>query len=193
MESLKLRFEGTGPLIMHNGRLSNPLNPFVKEIAKITKKGKKMTEEDHLQKYWLEFQGGAYFDEEIGMHIPGTNIKACLKEGAKLQRLGRDLSRALSVVENKVPLKYKGPRTLKEMFDAGFCDVRPAKIGQSTVQRSRPIFLPPWSIDFEIGFDPEMLDREEILTIAENAGKYVGILDQEDYGHFTVEVLGKGK
>src|SRR5262249_49765792 len=59
---LLLKLDGTAasggsPLVMHNERLADPLDPFARDIAKVSKKRNK-TEADHLEIARLEFLGG---------------------------------------------------------------------------------------------------------------------------------------
>ena len=44
--NFRIRLVGTRPMIQHNARLANPLDPYTQALAKITGKRKK-TLEDH--------------------------------------------------------------------------------------------------------------------------------------------------
>ena len=48
MATIKLKLTGINRMLMHNGRLANPLNPYSKAKSKLTAKRKK-TEEDLIQ------------------------------------------------------------------------------------------------------------------------------------------------
>jgi len=194
MEVLHFRLVGDSPLLMHSSRLANPLDPVVKEIKKITKKGKKKTDEDLASIFWLEFIGGMYFDEETGPFIPGLNIEGSIRDGAKATKQGKDVQRALAVVEDKIKLVYKGPRKQKELFDGGFVDVRSVRINASTTMRCRPYFR-EWSTDpFTVSFDPEKIDAASVPQFLEQAGRYIGICDGKPrYGKYHAEVVKNGK
>lgn len=51
---LRLDITGTAPLLMHNSRLADPIDPIVRSMKKITGKTKK-TEDDHAETARLEF------------------------------------------------------------------------------------------------------------------------------------------
>lgn len=180
---------------MHNARLANPLDPIVREIKKITSKRKK-TDEDIEEIMWLEFQGGLYHDENMGPYIPGRNMFASIKEAAKLSRHGTAVDRSLDVVEDKIKLEYKGPRTIKELFDADnsrkYVDVRRMIVGQSAVMRCRPSFPPPWHAEFSVLFDPEVLNPADVEAFVEKCGRMTGLLDgRPREGRFEYEVLAE--
>lgn len=189
MESIKVRFNGLSPTIPHNGRLANPLDNYAKRIKEITSKRKK-TDEDHAAIMRLEWEGGLYWDKEIGPYWPGINIDSLICKAAKSQKRGQDVKRGLQVVEDKVPLLYKGPRDdFDKMFEL-YRDVRAVKVGAATVMRCRPIF-PEWSVEFTIVFDPEVFNRNDVLGFLVYAGRYVGLSDNRPrYGKFEVEEIG---
>ena len=50
MKQIKVKLTGLRPLIMHNGLMADPTNPYTVAIKKITSKGsKKMTIHDHQE------------------------------------------------------------------------------------------------------------------------------------------------
>ena len=50
MKQIKVKLTGLRPLIMHNGLMADPTNPYTVAIKKITAKGsKKMTIHDHQE------------------------------------------------------------------------------------------------------------------------------------------------
>ena len=56
-ESIRLRLVGTQRLIMHCGRLADPLDPISKDLARLALK-KPKTEADHEQIGCVEWNGG---------------------------------------------------------------------------------------------------------------------------------------
>lgn len=191
MDTVHVKIVGTSPLMMHNGRLVNPLDDIVKEMRKITSKTKK-TEEDHDQLARLEFIGGLYYDSKIGPYIPANCIWATVRSGARLQKKGPAVERGLIVVDNMNQLEYVGTRKATEMYDAGFADIRNAKPpgASGQVMRCRPKFDPPWSVRFTLMFDAAQMDAEELRHWIEQAGFLLGICDGRKglgMGRFTVE------
>lgn len=55
---------GTQPLLMHNSRMANPLDPIVKAVGKITSKRVK-TDDDQEELARLDFYGGLYLDPDV--------------------------------------------------------------------------------------------------------------------------------
>lgn len=193
MNTMKFRLTGVPPgILMHNVRLANPLDPIVKEIKKITKKGAKKTDEDYEQLQWLEFQGGIYHSEALGPFVPARNLLATIREAAKLMRRGADVQRGVMVLED-APLTYKGTRTVAGLYKAGFflTDAVGAQGGKgSKTMRCRPFFR-EWSIEFQAVYNGEIIDSpEELASFVRTGGEITGMLDYRPrYGRYTTEVL----
>jgi len=175
-------------LMMHNEQLADPLNEFAKGLKSYTSK-KKKTDEDHLKIAEVEFQGGLYFDDEVGPYVPSSWLMGMLIEGARRNRLGREFESFVIVDEDRVPLKYSGPRTREGLWsDKRFMDRRCVGNMGNRVVRTRPRF-DNCSIKFTLRiFDggPNLDSVEEALNIA---GQAVGIGDGRPRfaGKFVVE------
>ncbi len=175
MESIKLTFKGTSPLIMHSERAANKRDPIVRQISKLAAVRKK-TDEHYDQIARLEWEAGLYFDAKLGPVIPTDNLRATIIGGAKKSKLGSATGSCLLEVEPVAQLKFKGPRTLDELWAKGFKDERTVVIGQSRVMRCRPKFE-EWSVSFEMLFDNEVIQQEQLMTAAEVAGRLVGLCE----------------
>lgn len=191
MQQVAAKIVGTSPLMMHNGRLVNPLDPIVKEMKKITSKTKK-TEEDYDQLARLEFIGGLYYDAKIGPYIPANCLWATIRAGARLQKKGPAVERGLMMMDVMNRLEYAGTRKSTEMYDAGFADIRNAKPPGSSgqVMRCRPMFSPPWSVSFSMTFDAAQMASDELRYWTEQAGVLLGLCDGRKglgMGRFAVE------
>jgi hypothetical protein len=191
VEQVTVKIVGTSPLMMHNGRLVNPLDPIVKEMKKITSKTKK-TEEDYDQLARLEFIGGMYYDTKIGPYIPANCLWATIRAGARFQKKGPAVERGLMMVDVMNRLEYTGTRKSTEMYDAGFADIRNAKPPGSSgqIMRCRPKFDPPWAVSFSLMFDAAQMSSDELRYWAEQAGLLNGLCDGRKglgMGRFIVE------
>lgn len=93
MKNLKVTWKGISPLIMHSCKTVNPLHPISKEIRKLNDKprGQKLTEEELERLSDLEWEAGCYWQDGIGLYIPGENIEATLRNGGKSFKKGRIL------------------------------------------------------------------------------------------------------
>lgn len=186
--TVTLTITGTRPILMHNARLSDPLDPIVKEMKKINAKKLNKTEEDTETLARLEFAGSLYFDDELGPYIPAENFHRCLVDAARMTKHGKKVQEGLSVESIINPLIYNGPRTLDELWaDKNYVHRKSVKITTSRIIRTRPIFT-NWEADFDIRFDNTVLNLEDVFAFAEKAGSYKGIGDwRPNYGRFTVK------
>lgn len=185
---VRIAIQGSTPLITHNIRLANPLDPIAKAMKVISAKRKK-TEDDYLQLARLEFEGGLYLDPDIGPYIPGENVEKAIIEGARITKQGKQVERGLFVTDNVVPLIYDGPRTPEALWDAeNFRHTAAVRIGQQRVMRTRPVFR-KWALDVEGELDPGLLAPETLQSILEDAGSMVGIGDYRPrYGRFDAKL-----
>ena len=107
----QIKLKGVTPLLMSSERCANPIDPLSKQIKELTGKRKK-TDEDLEQIARLEWEGQLYMNGE-GPVIPGENVEAMIRDGAKFVRMGRNIQRGLQVVEQKIKLEYSGPRDIE--------------------------------------------------------------------------------
>ncbi len=172
------------PLLMHNERLADPLDPYSREIAKISGKRKK-TEADHLEIARIEFAGGMYFDEELGPCVPTWNVIRCIQDAGRRQKLGVQVIRGITPATALTPVEYDGPRDIQSMWDDGRFTLRKSVgIGQSRTMRTRPVFV-DWKVEAELELDLTILDVEKVDQLVEEAGRYVGLGDNRPlYGRF---------
>jgi len=187
MIDFTITLTGTAPLLMHNSRLSNPLDPATKALKKVTSKRQK-TDDDHEQIARLEFAGGLYLDPDVGPFIPGENIARCLVDGAKLTKMGVKVTRGVFISTDVNPLSYKGPRAEQSLWDQGWRHMASVKVGTSRTRRCRPWF-PEWAVQAEGVLDPAVLELDDLVTIASNAGSLIGLGDwRPRFGRFTATV-----
>lgn len=194
---MKVRISATGtrPLLMHNVQLASPLNSYSKRLKAMNSKRVK-TDEDRYEIARVEWEGGLYFDEEIGPYVPGPSVYRSLIDGARLTKAGKKIERGVTLSDLVHPLIYKGPRDLVGLWGGGeseYVDIRTARVGTSKIDRCRPIFrapLPGWGFEADCLIDPKVIDFEEFSEIAANAGEMAGIGDYRlMYGRYATEVV----
>lgn len=170
MKTTKIKIRGLTPLIMHNGRLSDPLDDATQALARLTSKRNK-TLDDHRAVSKAEWYGGLYVDENGAPCLPGEVLEAALVEGAKKYKLGKATKGGIIVAGN-FPLAYDGPKNVDKLWaDGGYLKRASVRVGTSRVIRSRPFFQ-KWALAFEVQWDPEVMkDEDTIHEIAEAAGK----------------------
>lgn len=185
----RITLTGTSNLLMHNARLSNPLDPATKALKKITSK-KSKTDDDHLEVARLEHGGSLYLDSEFGPYIPGENLQRCLTDAAKVTRSGVKVTRGVFISSDVNPLVYRGPREVDALWaDENFRLMASVKVGTARVMRCRPMFPAGWMFSAEGILDPEVLSFEDLSDIANTAGRLIGMGDwRPRYGRFTATV-----
>jgi hypothetical protein len=196
MPDFRIKITGSTPLLMHSGRLADPLDKATKALKAAGKKpARTRTDEDFEEMARLEFVGSAYYDPDLGPFVPGENIERCLLDAARLSRQGKLIERGVLVTSDVNPLAYKGPRDLAGLWDdEQFRLIRGVRNpGQSgRVMRCRPIF-PHWSVDALGTYDPSIIDLAPLQEIAEIAGRLIGLGDwRPRYGRFAATITTAG-
>ena len=184
---LSLRLVGCRPVIIHSGRLADPLDEFSKAIRRISSKRNK-TDADHEQMAKLEFLGSLWLaGQPLRPVIPDHVIHACLIEGAKKSKHGPAARAGLCCSEHAV-LEYDGPIDPHELWNNKTFVLRAGvKVRQNRVMRTRPIFH-SWHANVQLEYEDSLLNAEQVVGFASTAGFEVGIGDwRPRYGRFQVE------
>lgn len=179
---------GTSPLLMHNSRLANPLDPATKALKKVTGKRTK-TEDDHVEIARLEHMGSLYFDPDVGPYLPGDNIWRALYDAAKKSKMGPRIKEGVIITTDVNPLAYGGPRDIDGLWaDENYRHMASVKVAMSRTMRCRPIFR-TWRAEAQGVVDTNLLDVADLRSIAATAGALVGIGDwRPRYGRFEAQV-----
>jgi len=213
MRKFKIEVTGDTALIMHNGRLANPMDKATKEVAEAYKAySKNKTEENFNALARAEFMGGLYYHEGpgIGPYWPTDNLFSALKQAAKKVKRGRaSLKNPVAAAllwsgPEENPLSYAGfgsaraPRSAEELWkDENYRFQKMANVQGKKVVRTRPI-LRSWRFDVAGAIDTEILDFEDLVAVAKIAGQLVGLGDWRpekggSYGRFTTAVSDLGE
>lgn len=192
MYNFTITIEGTAPLLMHNSRLANPLDPATKALKKVTSKRQK-TDDDHAEMARLEFLGGLYVDPDIGPYIPGENLWRALYDAAKKFKQGVKVKEGVFISTDVNPLGYTGPRDAEDLWsNENFRHMASVKVGMQRVMRCRPTFR-EWRVQADGILDPNILEPSDLANIAETAGSLVGLGDwRPRFGRFTA-TIGENK
>lgn len=187
---VKINIRGTAPLITHNVRLANPLDPIARQMKVISGKRKK-TDEDYEALARLEFEGGLYLATDgTGPMIPGANVAKCLVEGARITKQGKQVERGVLVNEIEIPLLYEGPRDVESLWkrQEDFVSCMAVKVGTSRVMRTRPIFR-DWALECTAVVDGSLLNLEQFSEIVDQASAMAGLCEMRPrYGRFHAVV-----
>jgi hypothetical protein len=185
---LRLELTGVTGLVMHNGRLADPLDPITKELAKLTDKhGRTEAEEEQVAD--VEWRGSLYWED--GPYIPTVNIVRCLRDAATAWKLGEAVYRSLSPLTDRVSLDHDGPKSLSALAaKSEFRWRTTVKIGRNRTARTRPIFR-RWSAVATFELDDMELSLDDLLRIVQRAGRLQGIGDARKlgFGRFMAKVV----
>ena len=188
MEKIKIRIEGTRPLLLHAPTSANPLHPLKKEYNVFSGKRKK-TDDDYAQMAKLQWRMGLYYDEKNGVYLPGHMIEASIVSGGKKSKLGKVIKENMEVLTDKAFLEYEGPKKMEKLWEKGFYDARIVRIGQSRIIAYRPLFL-KWAAEFEILFDESNLNKTELMNSLKDAGLYCGVGDyRPKFGRYNIKEI----
>lgn len=200
MKSIEMQWTGVRPLIMNNCIGLDVLHPLVKEINAINKKRTK-TEDDVRSRDWLQYQSSLYIDKKIGPYIPAQNIEACLRDGGKKTKEGKNIQAAVFVSTEKfavllddgtyaIPLDYDGPRNANKLYEDPAFILR-ARVVQARMglMKVRPRFI-NWSVRFALEYDEGVIGKSALDVAATNAGSLIGLCDfRPKYGRFQSEIV----
>ena len=163
-------------LIMHNGRTSNPLDPFTKAMKEISGKRKK-TDADLEALSNIEYQAGLYLNEQEQVIVPSRVLESVLVEGAKKSKEGK-LALSGMFVDTDAILEYHGgPMTVEELTaspEHRLCVA--VRVGMAKVMRTRPHFK-DWTCKFKVSVNDQVANASQLKRWVEDAGSYVGIGD----------------
>ena len=186
---VRISVTGAAPLLMHNIRLADALDPIVRDMKKITSDTNfKKTDEGIEQLARLEWMGGLYFDETMGPYVPAENMAQCIARAATATRQGKSVKRALLLLDDS-PLGYDGPRNIEDLWVLPeFRDRRSVKVGQSRVSRTRPRFN-RWSAEFDADLDVDFINYRDFVDIVAKGGRTEGLGDfRPRFGRFDATV-----
>lgn len=186
-ESITLRLEGTRRLIMHAGRLSDPLDPVTKNLAKLTSKRMK-TEADHELIGKAEWFGGLWLDAGEPC-VTAEALMATFVGAARSRRRGPQASAGL-IVGRHARLEYDGPRQPEALWELERFRLRvPVRVGSARMVRTRPCF-DDWSVEFTASYLPTLLNRDEVIETFAIAGFTKALGDwRPQNGTFSVTVV----
>jgi hypothetical protein len=164
--------------MMQNGDLANPRNKFARRMKELmAEKRKPKADKDAIQDILcdVEWEGGLYWNEELGPYLPAEMIRACLIQGAKLSKGGASVKRTCFVMTD-AKLEYKGPRDIDSLrADPAFRDERMCVVAGKRVLKTRPVFR-DWCATVTVSYMPgNVVDEKDIIKYMTDAGLFIGI------------------
>lgn len=189
-----IRLTGTKPLLMHNSRLSNPLDPYTRRLKELNAKRQK-TDADYMEVARTEARGSVWEAPGGMLGLPTANVWRCLYDAATAFKKGEALKRGLLYDDDVLPLLIEG---VPIPIDAYLADPEHIHYGSVKVQRNRVMRARPrlrhWqSSDHPFELYDDVLNLRDLKPIVERAGRLIGIGDWRPlYGRFTAEIIAVG-
>lgn len=183
----QVTIQGTSPLVMHCGAsgldVRSAANQEKAAIAK--KRGSNRTEADDIRLRELDCYTSLWLDGEGAPTVPEAAIRAVIENGAKKLKQGPQVREGLVVEKTN---KFHYDESLGNHADE-LCKTVQFTVGvvvqRSRILRTRARFE-KWGVTFTVEVDDELVDREQLLTWLEIAGRRVGFGDwrPQKSGHF---------
>lgn len=186
---IDITLTGAKPMLLHNIRLANPLDPYTQKLKEFTAKRKK-TDEDLAEIMWWEARGSAYETPEGFLGLPADNLWRSLYDAATAFKQGANLKRALIPATDVAPILVAGDKVyVDDHLKAGNIDTRAVQVSRARTMRSRPIVNPPWTVTHRFELLSDIIDPRDLTPIVDRAGRVVGIGDYRPrFGTFTAIV-----
>ena len=197
---IKVNIIGTDPIIHHSAAgldTRSPISLAIKDIQ--SRKGGNRTIADDIKLAELATQQALWLDDAgVAPQIPARAIRAAIEKGARKRKQGGDVREGLRIAHAGL-MQYDTARygeTLDELARTTQFTV-PAVIQRARVLITRPKFDPPWSQEFILDCDDELVDERKLADWLDIAGRRVGIGDWRpeksgDFGCFRAEVTPLG-
>jgi hypothetical protein len=173
---------------MHNVRLASPMNPYAKRLSALTKAktSSKRTDQDRIDIAKVEFEGGLYWNEEVGPYVPAKWFSKNLLDAARRGRRGKLVEEGVLVGEGSLinPLVYRGPRDIESLWGDGeseFVSFETVRVGMAKVDRCRPIFN-DWAAEVDFEIEEDVIDFDTFRDIAVIGGR-LGLGDYRSGGN----------
>ena len=165
---------GATPLLIHNGRMASPLDVFSKKMKLLTSKRKK-TEDDLKNILEIQWEGGLYWDDEIGLHMPTENLLAALLKAYKHHKLGKNITGIVFDEPIGFPIITQNHKNLIALkADDSNKFIKAVTIQRSKTLSCRPIFK-KWEMGFEFFIDEEFSGVDEIKMILFTMSQRIGL------------------
>lgn len=185
LQTFKTQIESVCPLLMGNGQLANPSNPYAKALKQITSKRDK-TEADMAEIAKIEWYGSLYLSDGR-LCLPESVLDATLFNASKKKKKGKQAAAGLFAIKAAI-LEYDGPKNPDKLWeDERFrFYVNVKRPGRGKIMRMRPI-IPSWSADVEVSFNDETLNPGDVKDFFIIGGRDIGLMDwRPKYGRFIV-------
>ena len=194
--TMRLHLTGTRPVLFHNGRLANPLDPHTRAIARIAKKRNK-TDSDYAELAQIEARGGMYEAPGDMLGLPIGNVLTCLRDAGKTFKLGKAIEQAILLPDANpvVPVLLGGQPVACDTYLGGdeaanrllYVSV---VVNRRRTMRARALAPAGWEATCEFTVLTDVIQPEHLKPVIERAGRLGGLCDwRPRYGTFSADVV----
>ena len=191
----EVKIRGLGGIIFHNGSagLDTRSAANLEKTALTRKKGSNRTEADDARIRELECQISLYLDESGAPTLPTSAIRACIETGARKLKQGPQVREGLIVTSVEEFDYDKSLGTTAEEIGKSAQFTVGVVVQRNRILRTRALFN-PWGCTFRLECDEELVDREQLDSWLDIAGRRIGLCDWRpeksgNYGRFeTVSI-----
>jgi len=176
MKDLKgtVEIEGDTPLLIHNGRTSNPLDEYAKKMKLITSKRKK-TEEDIEKLLDIQWNASLYWNDQIGLYMPVENLQAALHKACKKHKMGNNVSAFIFSEKLGFQIETEGHKDLSVLSARKECRfVKTVTIQRAKTLSCRAIFN-EWGIKFNFILDQLIMNQSDAEMIIDTMTNRIGL------------------
>lgn len=187
---IDITLTGVRPMIQHNGRLANQLDPYTRRLAAITKKTKK-TDEDWATIMQIESRGSCWETPDGILGVPTEAVWRSLYNAATAFKRGEDIKRSLLFDDEVRPLLVDGEQVTCDDFlrDPENVFLKVVVIGRNRTMRARPRVPTGWQTTHRFELLTDVIDARNLAPILERAGRLVGIGDwRPRYGRYEIAI-----
>ena len=197
IRSLNVSVTGMNPLLQNNPQTVDRFNEYTRAMAKINAKKARRTDEDYRDLQDIEIRAKIYWDENLGIYVPGTWVSAAIAAASfKKAKISKaDIRGSVFVEDDKIKLQYENMNLVKKPEDIVgnpfFRLNMTLKQGQVRVVKAVPIFH-KWTFSTKVEFDDKLVDESSLVDIIKHASLYGGFGDfRPTFGRAQAEVVSE--
>lgn len=191
----RVRIEGEAGLIQHAGTGIDPENPINQEIAKLaSKKASIRTKTENVRIRDLEVIKSLWTDSDNRPTVPSAAIRSCIEAAARKLKDGPAVREGLLITDTAFSYDTERYGTDLDTIAKKAQFTVPVVVQRSRILRTRALFHPPWSVQFNVDADDDLVDSDRLSAWLDIAGRRIGLGDWRpqksgEYGRFKTESI----
>ena len=175
----RITIQGETPLITHDviAGLDVTSDANAEKSVLARKRAATRTESDEARIRELDCYVSIWTTESGEIGVPRRALRAMLEASAKTLRQGSQVRQGLQVLASAFQYdKARYGSTREELARSSQFTV-PVRVQQSTINRTRAKFDPPWSCEFVVNVVDDLVDQGQLTAWLDIGGSRIGIGD----------------